>query len=342
MKLHYVFYFLFLAFPIISYAVPCNYYSGDRVVLIDITDKFIASNNKPGEIVEVHQELSDTERAICPPFEATPENPLKERTWRSYETTHPIHSVTGNYKYIQVNEYLAVGTSIDDSAAGRFYPPQSYVRMGVNPDVGKGLPFNVDDSNFTFRLKVLKPFINFVVIPKTTVFLVYVNTSPNEPLGSMLYEIDIGGMVNVPQNCIVNADDIIEFNFDKIGAQLFSRAGAGEKPLYINPITKNVSVKCSNFEAGQAILTLRVQAENASGDIIKSDNPDIGFKMSAKTNLADEMIFTPNNFNSRIKFQLDGNAFTTIPITAWPVSTTGKLPSEGLFTARGYLRVDFF
>lgn len=56
--------------------------------------------------------------------------------------------------------------SITDSSAGTFYPPQDYVLMGTHPNVTKGKPFGIMDSNFTFRLKVTRRFVDQVVIPK--------------------------------------------------------------------------------------------------------------------------------------------------------------------------------
>ncbi|MNZ98381.1 hypothetical protein D3C78_1176620 [compost metagenome] len=50
---------------------------------------------------------------------------------------------------------------------------------------------------------------------------------------------------------------------------------------------------------------------------------------------------TPNSLTSKIPFRLDDNASAVVGISAWPVSITGKKPSEGRFRSRGYLRVDY-
>ncbi|MDI5811360.1 hypothetical protein MJM95_30540, partial [Salmonella enterica subsp. enterica serovar Anatum] len=41
------------------------------------------------------------------------------------------------------------------------------------------------------------------------------------------YTISYSGKVEVPQNCEVNAGQVVEFDFGDIGASLFSQAGAG-------------------------------------------------------------------------------------------------------------------
>lgn len=187
-----------------------------------------------------------------------------------------------------------------------------------------------------FKLKVIRSFINMVPIPRQTMFSVYVTTSTGDALSTPVYTISYSGKVEVPQNCEVNAGQIVEFDFGDIGASLFSKAGAGNRPEGINPQTKTVAIKCTNV-AAQAYLTMRVEAEKASGQMMVSDNPDLGFIVADKTGRP----LTPNNLSSTIPFQLDDNAAASVGIRSWPVSVTGNKPTEGPFTARGYLRVDY-
>lgn len=140
----------------------------------------------------------------------------------------------------------------------------------------------------------------------------------------------------MPQSCEINAGQVVEFDFGDIGASLFSQAGAGNPPKGVNPQTKTVAIKCTNVDA-QAWLSLRLEAERASGTAMVSDNSDLGFMVSDSSGTP----LTPNNIGSKIGFRLDNSAATSVPIRAWPVSITGNKPSEGPFTARGYLRVDY-
>ncbi|MPN19809.1 putative fimbrial-like protein SfmH [bioreactor metagenome] len=97
-----------------------------------------------------------------------------------------------------------------------------------------------------------------------------------------------------------------------------------------------MAIKCTNV-AAQAYLTMRVEAEKATGQMMVSDNPDLGFIVADSSGNP----LTPNNLSSNIPFQLDDNAAARVGIRAWPVSVTGNKPTEGPFTARGYLRVDY-
>jgi minor fimbrial subunit len=146
----------------------------------------------------------------------------------------------------------------------------------------------------------------------------------------------MSGEIIVPQNCELNTGHDIIMDFGNIGASAFSHAGAGNKPAGVNPQTKVINIKCMNIDA-QAMLSLRLESNDVSGNFMVSDNKDLGFVVADK----DKKPLTPNTLSSTIPFQLDDNASASVPITAWPVSVTGNKPTEGKFTAEGYLRVDF-
>ena len=208
--------------------------------------------------------------------------------------------------------------------------------MGQAMAVPNQLPFEVRDSKLVFRLKVTRRFIDMVVIPRQELFRVYVTTQYGEALRSVVYTISYSGIVQVPQNCEVNAGSMVEFDFGDISASQFSKAGAGNRPEGIMPQSKTLGIKCTNIEA-QAYLTLRLESEQSSGNMMVSSNPNLGFVVADK-NLTP---LAPNNVSSKIPFQLDDSASAQIPIVAWPVSVTGIKPEKGYFVARGYLRVDF-
>ncbi|MDM2874560.1 type 1 fimbria D-mannose specific adhesin FimH [Citrobacter sp. Cpo069] len=315
-----------------SWATVCQNSNGTPTdVFYDLSNVFNSSNNQPGQVVTLPEKSGWVGvNATCPAGTTV------NYTYRSYVTELPVQSTEGGFQYLKLNDYLLGAMSITDSNAGLFYPPRNYIRMGVDSNVSKQKPFGVQDSNLVFKLKVIRSFINMVPIPRQTMFRVYVTTSTGDALSTPVYTISYSGKVEVPQNCEVNAGQIVEFDFGDIGASLFSKAGAGNRPEGINPQTKTVAIKCTNV-AAQAYLTMRVEAEKASGQMMVSDNPDLGFIVADKTGRP----LTPNNLSSTIPFQLDDNAAANVSIRTWPVSVTGNKPTEGPFTARGYLRVDY-
>lgn len=64
-----------------------------------------------------------------------------------------------------------------------------------------------------------------VVIPRATMFRVYVTTTSSDPLTSPVYTISYSGTIQVPQSCAINAGNIVEFDFGDIGASCSARPG---------------------------------------------------------------------------------------------------------------------
>lgn len=315
-----------------AWATVCRNQNGVPTdVFYDLTDTFTSANNQVGQTVTLSQKSGWIGvNAVCPA------GTTGTTTKRSYVTSFPVVSTENNFKYLKLNDYLDGAMQITDSAAGTFYPPVDYIQMGSHPNVPKQQPFPVDDSKLIFRLKVTRRFINMVVIPKQTMFTVYVTTNSGEPLTTPVYTISYSGTINVPQTCEINAGTIVQFDFGDIRASLFSDAGAGNRPANVPVQQKTIGIKCTNVES-QAYLTMRVEAEKSQGNAMVSDNPDLGFIVADSSGNP----LTPNNINSKIPFRLDGSAQAQVGIRAWPVSVTGNKPEEGKFTARGYLRVDY-
>lgn len=264
----------------------------------DLSNVFNSTNNQRGQIVVLPEKSGWVGvSAICPP------GTLVNYTYRSYVTNFIVQETIDNYKYMQLNDYLLGAMSLVDSVMDIQFPPQNYIRMGTDPNVSQNLPFGVMDSRLIFRLKVIRPFINMVEIPRQVMFTVYVTSTPNDPLVTPVYTISFGGRVEVPQNCELNAGQIVEFDFGDIGASLFSAAGPGNRPAGVMPQTKSIAIKCTNV-AAQAYLTMRLEASAVSGQAMVSDNQDLGFIVADQNDTP----ITPNDLNSVIPFRLDAAA----------------------------------
>lgn len=316
-----------------AHAVECWNSQGKGVIneiSFDLTNSFNSTNNVKDAYVELIKNFDYQVNAICPYHTGNTGN----TTRRSYITDLQVVETTNQFQYLQLNEYLLGAMQIHDKGTGYFYPPAKYIQMGVNPDVTAQKPFPVEDSNFRFRLKVLKPFIDSVVIPKKKLFTVYVATSYGDPITIPTYTISYSGRVDVPQNCKINSSNTVDIDFGKIPANAFSQAGKGNKPIGVNSEARTLLIKCENINL-YATLSLRLESERSNNDIMLSDNPAIGFKVSD----ASDNVLIPNNPNSIIPFTLENPS--AITIKAWPVSIDGSTPQPGPFNANGYLRVDF-
>lgn len=315
-----------------AWATVCENSNGAaKDISYDLTDVFTSANNQVGQVVTLAQKSGLVGvQATCP------KGTTGNTTMRSYRTDLPVTSVEDRFQYLKLNEYLDGAMKINDDYAGDFYPPADYIQMGTHANVSKNRPFPVSDSKLVFRLKVTRRFINMVVIPQQTMFRVYVTTTRNDPLTTVVYTISYSGIIQVPQSCEINAGNVVEFDFGDIGASLFPQAGVGQRPSSVPAQSRTVGIKCTNVEAN-AYLTMRIEAEKVSGNALVSDNPDLGFIVAD----ASGNPLTPNSLGSTIPFRLDDAAQAQVGIRAWPVSVTGNKPAEGTFTSRGYLRVDY-
>ncbi|AHG20870.2 adhesin [Chania multitudinisentens RB-25] len=322
-----------LAAPFSALATVCYNSNGTPTdITYDLSQVFNSGNNNVGEVVTLPEKSGWVGiKATCPA------GTTGYVTYRSYVTTLPIQETLDGYQYLKLNDYLNGAMSITDSAAGIFYPPQDYVRMGEHTNVPQQKPFEIQDSNLVFRLKVTRRFVNMVPIPRQVMFTIYVTSSNTDPLTTPVYTISYSGRIEVPQSCEIDAGQIVEFDFGDIGASLFSQAGAGNRPPGVTPQAKPVKIQCSDGVAAEAYLSLRLEVEKAQGQIMVSDNPDVGFIVANASGTP----LTPNTLGSKIPFRLDDNRVANVELRAWPVSVTGNKPAEGPFTARGYLRVDY-
>ncbi|MDF3635824.1 type 1 fimbrin D-mannose specific adhesin FimH, partial [Enterobacter cloacae] len=178
-KIHYLGLSLLAFLPLSqAFATVCVNENGvPTEVYYDLTDKFNSSNNQVGQIVTLSEKSQWVGvNAVCP--KGTSGNTTK----RSYVTDFPVTGTSDGYQYLKLNDYLDGAMKITDSYAGTFYPPRKYIQMGSHPNVSKNKPFGVQDSSLVFRLKVTRRFITMVVIPRATMFRVYVTTTSSDPL----------------------------------------------------------------------------------------------------------------------------------------------------------------
>ncbi|MCU4492251.1 fimbrial protein [Acinetobacter guillouiae] len=250
----------------------------------------------------------------------------------------PPINISGK-NYTQANEYLQA--SVTYAYNGLNVPVPSVNRQFGTPAESCTTSNHVGNTTFTLTMRISKSFVGFSYIDVPIAdFYTGDNAAPagSGKANGAKQTLHLRGRVVVPQNCIINdnVDSIVDFG--DIPSYRFKQSGIGNKPDGIAKANMPLSIKCNSFLANNAPLTLRVQTDKVGGpanDIIVSDNPDIGFKMSDQN----DNILIPNNMNSKIQFNNTNPA--NIVVKAWPVSVTGNQPTPGPFQARGYFRIDF-
>lgn len=324
--------------PAFGYSYHCTAQGGTHNFVIDNIQKDISDKDKDkaGAIITDAEDFqgqgSYTGHCDEPPYPFTAE---------AYATAvsplQPSEKI-GDTQWYKLNDYLDASFQVFVGGNSQTFPQVPFY------DVSNKLPMNRSQmssgwgtgNSGKISLRIRKPFIGFSQF-SVLALQTYLNTQQGiQVSGEAIASVTIGGQITIPQNCEFSPDKIITIDFGNIGASAFAAAGAGNKPAGVNPQTRNIGISCKNIDA-QAMLSLRLEANNVASNAIVSDNPDLGFVLADK----DSKPLIPNNAESKIPFQLDGNASATVPITAWPVSITGNKPAEGRFTSEGYLRVDF-
>jgi type 1 fimbria pilin len=244
--------------------------------------------------------------------------------------------------WFKLNDYLDIKLNINfngtyrnipfqdastGSASGAYCQKQNII--GGTPTGGSG----------KLSLKITHPFVGQTFIPSQVIAQECITsgvTGVNCTQANAAYVYSFSGSVTVPQNCTINSGTQVVVNFGSLYSSDFTTAG--EKPKNFTPQTFNVPIQCNDISAS-ANLTIRLEGTQSTGfnDAIQSDNKDVGVVVQDQAGNT----LTPNARNSVVPFTLDGNGYSDVTLTAYPISITGLPPSEGVFTALAYLIVDF-
>jgi type 1 fimbria pilin len=290
------------------------------------------ANNKTGYVVNnaYQWNLGQTYLATCSCSSSNRE------TYFTTTTVLPIGHNDGRQFY-KINDYLEITTEVYIGGyLGRYLnTPINYITSEVTSPCNEPSSYSTGSSG-RLSLYIAKPFVGSSSF-STTVFSLYGTSNAGDALGPYpLSEVHITGSVVVPQNCTINAGQAITVDFGTMGSSSFKTAG--EKPTGMTDKTFNVPIKCANVD-GSANLALRVTATTAAGNptAIASDNADVGVVVTSEQG----NVLTPNNTSSEVPFNVDSSGNASVTLKAYPISTTGNKPKEGLFTALATLVIDF-
>lgn len=294
-------------------------------------------NNKAGTILPEQYKWSSggDYKGSC---DCNPNGPASQ----SYFTTRTSLANGHTFGYFKVNDYLEVSTAVflvqsPDASSGNFVQtpwkdePNEYYE---SCDHAQGIHTFATGSQGKMSFYIAKAFVGVTVIVDTKVLDIYASRSKGS-YGSMpLASISVAGQITAPQNCVINAGQMVTVDFGSIYSGEFTNKGG--VPTGVNPKSVNTSIKCNNIDA-YANLTLRFQstASTSFPSAIKTDNNDVGVIIMNNAG----NIIKPNT--GLIPFTLGSNAEATVTFKAAPVSTTGNIPSAGQFKAQAYIRVDF-
>lgn len=313
------------------HAVTCN--SGcNNQVNTTITANLTSSENQQGKTLASSNVVSQGATVTF--------SPGTVGYWAIYgnEAVPAAGSNPGTWQFYKVDDYISVALKYSFSCGDYYYP---FNRAGL-------LTGDCSVSNHpTTTTQTLQDFqyqsqirIDKKIVSGTYTKNIFLGTDGMcQPYGCANKSVTLNNIylnlnITVPQSCVLNAGQVVTVDFGNISSSAFNTAGA--KPVGVNAITRSITVQCDNIAASTA-MTMRLQANNVSGNAVVSDNSDVGFIVADSGGNP----LTPNSLSSVIPFVLDSSEQANVTIRVYPVSITGNKPSEGTVTSQAYLRVDF-
>lgn len=256
--------------------------------------------------------------------------------YRGYDLPPP-GTVAKDWNYTKLDDYISIALAITEPCGTNYFPYniQSLDGNTCTPAIYENKEQTITPRAFQSKIRIDKKIVSGTYVKN--IFLAQEGRC--QPYGCsrkdvVYFNIYLHINLTVPQTCKLNAGDVIDVDFGNISSGAFKTAGAIAQG--VQPQSRDISVKCDNI-AGNAQLTIRMQADKTSGDIVVSDNNDVGFRVTNNNGVP----LIPNNLSSVIPFTLDSNARQNVTIRVYPVSVTGNKPKEGHVTSLAYLRVDF-
>lgn len=273
-----------------------------------------------------------------------PDDPTADYIWAIGQSSlAPTVNVAGK-PYYYINEYIDAATMVSRGGGlGNTYVPfvVGALSMDGNPLVkthcknAKDLPL-LWGFKGSLSLRIKKPFIGEVVIPPTEVARIYVSWR-NQISGTTppVTRVVLSGIITVPENCEINAGQVINVQFGDAEASDFQLAG--QRPASVPPKINTLSYTCQGIY-GNKNIAIRFIAE-----------PDLNYSSAIKTSDSNIGIIIEDNNGAIIQpnsglipITLDPiNSDGSITIKSYPISTTGNTPGLGTYTGMATIRVDF-
>ncbi|WP_368898301.1 fimbrial protein [Morganella morganii] len=250
----------------------------------------------------------------------------------------PSHAT--NWQFKKVDDYISVALSRDSPCIGNtgtIYVPFNERVYGKGCEAiiyqtGNGMPITPRD--WQSRLRIDRKIVSGTYSKNILIGQFGFCQPDNCTSPQVVQNVYLSLNITVPQTCSINAGQTVIVDFGNISTGAFKTAGA--RAQNINPKESTLSVTCDNIASGTN-LNMRLQANNVAGNIVISDNSDVGFIV---TDSSDKEL-TPNSLSSFIPFSLDGNTRANARIRVYPASVTGVRPDEGPVASQAYLRIDF-
>lgn len=263
--------------------------------------------------------------------------------WRATSPMTPGYKA-GNLQYYVVNNniqlaakvYLEGGRHEDIPVPFDNESNKSYARHGCEEPTDY-----TSGSKGLISLYIAHPFVGQVDIPSTRMFDIFATHKANVYSANPVAQVYFSGSITVPQGCELSTGSTLEIPFGEFKASDF-KDRKGQIAKGATKFTKELQFKCTNISDGVKVyLHIEGLANSNDSNAIDMGNPDIGAVIEG----ANGKVLVPNSTSfeqqmnvSALVDETHRTASTTI--SAYPISTTGKLPAAGEFEGIATMRID--
>lgn len=320
---------------------PCRTASGDPFIFVTSFTKNIQNptDNVTGQTYPDFYQwaLGDKYSGVC---ECPSPNPTEARP-TLYKTESTL-AAGHNSTYFKITNNLEVSTRVYIANVGNVQVP--FINKS-NSQPGR----ECDQPTFGWTtgskgqlsLYIAKPFVGEQNIPQTIIVSVFGTKKENVYSSVPISQVLLSGRVTVTQGCELAAGTSLDIDFGEYQAHDF-KGRTGQPPQNVQKIQKELTFNCTNISDGVHIyLSLEGTPNAAYPSAISLGNADVGAVIEdGKGN-----ILKPNDSNSLLEMN-PGSLYeyvkrkVTTTITAYPVSTTGKLPAAGDYSGVATMHVE--
>ncbi|MBF4185550.1 fimbrial protein [Serratia ureilytica] len=318
------FFFILMSPAVFSACINCN-----QVVELSINQQLSSANNVIGK---KEKSSSFTTQSVNLDFGGVSYKSLSFTD--IYGNTPPNNTLNRSEVYQKVDDYFSIAVYYT-WACGTFYLPENRPLMSSSSCQEIKGGDTVVPKRYQASIRIDRKLVGGTYAKR--IFLGRYGAcngrgcvNPTKTIANVYLNYNI----TVPENCVLNAGEVITVDFGTIPSTAFN--SPGKRADRVNPVTRQLTMQCTNIEPFRN-MSVRVQANSVSGNAIVSNNKDVGFVLGD----SNRRELTPNQPTSTIPFTLSGTNTASVPVTIWPVSITGKTPEEGRVNAIGFLRVDF-
>ncbi|EMN1411046.1 long polar fimbrial protein LpfD [Enterobacter cloacae] len=260
----------------------------------------------------------------------------------------PAGYKNGSLEYYTLNSNIDILTSVYISGGVQEYRTVPFgnvsneVYSHDDCDDGSG-PKNAWTSGSMGQLSmyITHPFVGSLTIPSTKIVDIYA-TMKKGVYGSIpISSVYLSGNIVVPQGCELSSGSTLEIPFGEFKASDF-KDRKGQIAKNATKFTKELQFKCTNISDGVKIFLHIEGMPNANdSNAIDMGNPDIGAVIEG----ANGKILVPNDTSVNQEMSVsalvdDTHRTASTTISAYPISTTGKLPAAGEFEGIATMRID--